>query len=530
MIGGGIAYALDSSSKDVTKCLMEAVMRPDTQIKPLTFTSLSGFIMTMHRPGGLVDVDGNIFLRSTTMKSNGTPMTHSSVSRPDAGLIIDTIIIKFMIMSDHEITLFNYKGKDYDKSSVSQDEVLAEQRNHMAVYSAFNSGDRQIIPSIVGNIVSLTAAKTNKLLELLKSKDAGAYNAGTIVAFEYFLSELTRLGSPSKLVGIFIEKVGHDSGGDDYLVVKHVNNSLIHTKTRDEDSIFKSPSPARATRTAEEKIEGRRKRNVIRAAAIGACATQIMTMSKTKPMLVLVDAHDGNWFINNRDPTKFFAIDFGRLVNVNRQDMYNLYSTYLQSHFASTGGVPPSENVLFPLDRFNAIYADFEQTITDPDAFYIRRKSDNNRVFRNIHKCLVMAAIFDNIVTDDLYTDWNQPQMAWAYTQIWGYPASLDAHDKQPVSNFPELSIDYDVFATYISKRSKRQIAHVEQSYLKLADVILNVNATISTGAFASRPLSTTTKPQQFSVWIGGGGGGSKRHRNVRAASHQHRSTLKNRE
>ena len=518
MIGGGIAYALDSSVKDVTTCLIEAVMRPDTQIKPLTFSSLSGFIMIMHRPGGLVDVDGNVFLRSTTIKSNGAPMTHASTSRPNAGLIIDTLIIKFMIMSNRELEPFTYKGTDYNKGSVSQDEVLAEQRNHMAVYSAFNTGDRQIVPSIVGNIVSLTIIKTNKVLELLRNKDSGAHNAGTIIAFEYFIKELRRLGPPSKLVAIFIEKVGHDSGADDYHVVKAMN-SRIHTRTRNEDSIFKSPSPARATRSAEDKIEGRRKRNVIRAAAIGACAMQIMTMNKTKPMMLLVDAHNGNWFINNRDTTKFFAIDFGRLTRLERSDMNALYLTYLAKNFKSTGGIPPMGSVFFPADEFDAVYADFETTVLDSGSFYVRRKSDIGRVFANIHKCLVMAAIFDNIVTDNTYDEWNQPQMAWAYRQIWGYPESLDIHSHQPISNFPGLSTDYATFAASISKR---QLAHVERSYTRLTDVIVDVNATISTGAFASRPVSTTTRPQQFLIWPGGGG--STRRSNANFNHH----TLKN--
>lgn len=524
MIGGGIAYALDPTVKDVTTCLMESFMRPDTRISPLTFSSLSGFIMIMHRPGGLADAGGNLFLRSTTIKSNGDPMTHASTARPEAGLIIDTIIIKFMIMSSNDLEPFTYKGKEYKKGSVSKDEVLAEQLNHMTVYSAFNTGDRQIIPSIVGNIVSLTIIKTIKVIDLLKNKDASAQNAGTIIAFEYFLKEMRRLGPTSKLVAIFIEKVGHDSGTDDYMVVKDVN-SRIHTKTRNEDSIFKSPSPARATRSAEDKIEGRRKRNVIRAAAIGACAVQIMTMNKTKPMMLLVDAHNGNWFINNRDPTKFFAIDFGRLIHVNKSELNALYLTYLGKNFASTAGVPPPGSVFFPADRFAAIYADFEKTVVDPDSFYVRRKSDAGRVFANIHKCLVMAAIFDNIVTDNTYDDWNQPQMAWAYKQIWGYPDSLDADDKQPVSNFPNLSTDYAAFAASISKR---QLKHVELSYTRLTDVIVDVNATISTGAIASRPVSTTTNPQKVSTWIGGGGGARRSNTRRRSRHDNNRRTLRN--
>lgn len=519
MIGGGIAYALDSSVKEVTKCLMEAVMRPDTRIKPLTFSSLSGFIMIMHRPGGLVDIDGNIFLRSTTMKANGAPMTHASTARPDAGLIIDTIIIKFMMMTNDDLEEFTYKGEKYDKGNVTRAEVLAEQRNHMAVYSAFNTGDKQLIPSIVGNIVSLTASKTNSLLELMQNKDPGVQNDGTVIAFNYFLKELRRLGSSSKLVAIFIEKVGHDSGTDDYMVVKAVDSRIL-TKTRNEDSIFKSPTPARATRSAEAKIEGRRKRNIMRAAAIGACAMQIMTMNKTK--MLLVDAHNGNWFINNRDPTKFFSIDFGRLVHVERAAMHDLYLTYIGKHFTSTAGVPPPGSVFFPPDQFNTVYADFEATVLNSESFSIRRRSDLGRVFANIHKCLVIAAMFDNLVTDDTYTDWNQPQMSWAYKQIWGYPDSLDVHDKQPISNFPNLSTDYTTFAASIPGRQR---AHVERSYERLANVIVEVNATITTGAVATRPESTTTRPQQFSVWVGGGGGGGSRSRG--SSYNNRRRTLK---
>ena len=446
------------------------------------------------------------------MKANGAPMTHASTARPEAGLIIDTIIIKFMMMSNDELEEFTYNGEKYNKGSVSRDEVLAEQRNHMAVYSAFNTGDKQIIPSIVGNIVSLTASKTNSLLELMRNKDAGAQNAGTVIAFEYFLKEQRRLGASSKLVAIFIEKVGHDSGTDDYMVVKAVD-SRIRTKTRNEDSIFKSPTPARATRSTEAKIEGRRKRNIMRAAAIGACAMQIMTMNKTRPIMLLIDAHNGNWFINNRDTTKFFAIDFGRLVHAERSAMNALYLTYLGKNFASTAGVPPPGSVFFPANQFNAVYADFESTIVNPDSFSIRRRSDLGRVFANIHKCLVIAAMFDNLVTDDNYKDWNQPQMSWAYKQIWGYPDSLDVHDKQPISNFPNLSMDNSAFAASIPGRQR---AHVERSYERLAEVIVEVNATITTGAVATRPISTTTHPQKFFAWIGGGSRGRHSHHNRR--------------
>jgi len=517
MIGGGIAYTLDPGKKDVTDCLVEAMSRPDTRIKPLTFSSLSGFIMIMHRPGGLVDADGTVFLRSTTVKTSGASMISASKSRPDAGMIVDTIIIKFMIMTDKELKSFDYQGKTYEKGNVTEAEVLAEQRNHLAVYSAFNVGDRQIIPSIVGNIISLTVSRAKSFLEQLEAKNAEARNEGSIIAFKYFIKELTRLKT-GKLVAIFIEKVGHDSGSDDYMVVKDVN-SRIHTKTRNEDSIFKSRRPARGSRNAEAKIEGQRKRNIMRAAAVGACAMQIMTMNKTKPMMLLVDAHNGNWFINNRDPTKFFAIDFGRLVQVDKAAMSGLYSTYLAKNFASTGGVPPAGSVLFPAARFNSVYDDVVKTVLDSDSFYIRRRSDSEkeRVFTNIHKCLVMAAIFDNIVTDDNYTNWNQPQMAWAYKQIWGYRDSFDLHDKQPVSNFPNLSLTYGAFASAIPAR---QLAHVQRSYEALTNVIVDVNATVSTGAFASRPDSTTSRPQTI-VAVGGG----TRHRHKRT---RFRRTLKN--
>lgn len=526
MIGGGISYTLaKSSSKDVTTCLMEAIARPDTRIKPLTFSSLSGFIMIMHRPGGLVDADGTVFLRSTTVKTNGKSMVRSTTTVPIAGMVVDTIIIKFMIMSDKNLKPFNYQGNTFKKGNVTEDEVLAEQRNHMAVYSAFNAGDRQIIPSIVGNIVSLTNSRAKTILEFLEHKSPEAKHEGSIIAFKYFVKELTRLKDDTKLVAIFIEKVGHDSGSDDYLVVNDAI-SRIRTNTRNEDSIFKDESPARGSRGVDAKIEGRRKRNVIRAAAVGACAMQIMTMNKTKPMMLLVDAHNGNWFINNRDPTKFFAIDFGRLVQVDdRATMAGLYSTYLAKNFASTAGVPPAGSVFFPDAMFDSVYDDFIQTVLNSDSFSSRGKSDasKKKAFENVHKCLVMAAIIDNIITDDTYADWNQPQMAWAYRQIWGYPESLDKNDKQPISNFPNLSIDYGAFSSPGSI-PKNQLAHVKKSYEALCNVIVEVNATVATGAFESRPDSTTTKPQTI-VAMGGG----SRHRRKKIHSHNtSRRTLKN--
>ena len=56
MKGGGIYFCAPSKRNDrasINKCLIEAMMRPDTVIHPLTFTSMAGFIFTLHRPGGL---------------------------------------------------------------------------------------------------------------------------------------------------------------------------------------------------------------------------------------------------------------------------------------------------------------------------------------------------------------------------------------------------------------------------------------------------------------------------------------------
>jgi hypothetical protein len=137
-----------------------------------------------------------------------------------------------------------------------------------------------------------------------------------------------------------------------------------------------------------------------------------------------------------------------------------------------------------------------------------------------------MAAIFDNIVTDDNYTDWDQPQMVWAYKQIWGFTDTPNAHGKQPVSNFPRLLADY---TTFIAGMSDKRVRHIVDSYTRLAQIIVDVNAMVATGSFQTRPDSTTTHPQQFTTWVGGGGGrGSSRRRHYYLHNNNH-YTLKNR-
>ena len=72
MKGGGVYYCLrKGGEKNINKCLIEAMMRDDTVINPLTFSSMAGFIFILHRQNGIVDTAGDIFMRSDNISVNG---------------------------------------------------------------------------------------------------------------------------------------------------------------------------------------------------------------------------------------------------------------------------------------------------------------------------------------------------------------------------------------------------------------------------------------------------------------------------
>jgi hypothetical protein len=92
MKGGGIYFCAPSKRNDrasINKCLIEAMMRPDTVIHPLTFTSMAGFIFTLHRPGGLVDANGDIFLRSDNISVSGKKKQRAG----SGGVAVSTIVL-----------------------------------------------------------------------------------------------------------------------------------------------------------------------------------------------------------------------------------------------------------------------------------------------------------------------------------------------------------------------------------------------------------------------------------------------------
>lgn len=78
MKGGGVYYCLGKrGEKTINKCLIEAMMRDDTVINPLTFSSMAGFIFVLHRQNGIVDAAGDIFIRSDNIAVNGKKKTTS---------------------------------------------------------------------------------------------------------------------------------------------------------------------------------------------------------------------------------------------------------------------------------------------------------------------------------------------------------------------------------------------------------------------------------------------------------------------
>jgi hypothetical protein len=94
MKGGGVYYCLHKrSEKTINKCLIEAMMRDDTVIYPLTFSSMAGFIFILHRQGGLVDAGGDIFIRSDNIAVNGKKKQRAG----SGGVVVSSIVLKIVM-------------------------------------------------------------------------------------------------------------------------------------------------------------------------------------------------------------------------------------------------------------------------------------------------------------------------------------------------------------------------------------------------------------------------------------------------
>ena len=448
MIGGGLHFTFDDNRDQETICLVEAIMRPDTNLHVLTVSSGAGFVFTLSRPGGLANAAGDLFLRNSEFTKSGETMR--AVGKLDTGIVVTEIVIKFMIRDDNRTVALDLLGSTYEKQVVSLDEINAELVQHVTTYNAFNSGDSQIIPSLIGDAIELNHADILTVLTAVRSKPVTAERKNTIFVFEYFSEQLRK--DPNKtVVGLFIEKVGHDDPMGKYSVVGRVNPA----------------NPAHVP--------------IIENAAIAACTTQIMIAGAANVRKILVDAHQGNWFIDCERPTKFFAIDFGRLLDIDSAFLKQCYITYYTKYTNPQPPIQISQRmppncVFFPPAEFDAQFTAMEISLRDLNTkTYTRSQVDVRRA--DVHRCLTMIAIFDNIYTDFVYGwngTWNQPQMGWAYRIAWGYQDFPDVYDKHPLMLLPDLSTNYRALPP-------ARVDHMNRIYDRICDLRTTITSSITT-------------------------------------------------
>ena len=459
MIGGGLHFTFGEDRNKETRCLVEAIMRQDTNLHVLTVSSGAGFVFTLSRPGGLANAAGELFLRNSEFTKDGETMR--TVSKLSDGLVVTEIVIKFMIRDDNRTVLDMLGGPTgYRKQVVSLAEINAELTQHVTTYNAFNSGDSQIIPSLIGDAIELTHADILTVLTAVGLRPVTAKRNQTILVFEYFSDQIMK--SPNRtVVGLFIEKVGHDDRKGDYSVVVHVN-------------------PAHPSRV-----------EIIENAAIAACTTQIMIAGAANVRKILVDAHQGNWFIDCGRPTKFFAIDFGRLLDINRAMLWQCYRRYHAKYtnplFPIQGSqrMPPN-CVFFPLAEFDAQFDAMEVSLNELNTkTYTRSPASLTTRRAHVHRCLTMIAIFDNIYTDYVYGQngtWNQPQMGWAYRIAWGYQDVRDVYNNTPIMLLPDLSTDYHALPP-------ARVAHMNRIYDRICELRTTITSSTDTHKSKHRPI-----------------------------------------
>ena len=478
MKGGGVYYCSSKrSQKTINKCLIEAMMRADTVIHPLTFSSMAGFIFVLHRDNGIVDADDEIFIRSDNISVNGKTKQRAG----SGGVAVSSIVIKVVMKRNDpddedldDLELVIPTDPDYDtddddneigKSSLESDEITVEQKNHNDLYQTFHLGEK-MVPSLIGDLIELDEDNIRCMIAAIRQKTDTAKRAKVIRVFEYFLSQIPK--HKTSVVMMCMEMVGDDTrtaggtGENTYKVISSVENQRLQV-----------------------------------AAARGAAAIQLLCMRKEKKQLV--DAHEGNWFIDTENKDNVRAIDFGRVADISDKDMILdeiwKYKRSRQSafHTKTSQGTflskIKSKAVLEPYyDRFIKIMRQksplpflvempkqrrVSGDETEIDTDYESRMN----VHRNLHFCLVFASLIDNAITSNSYPDWDQPQMIWAYEELWGVDVILDKDKKQPIHHIHTLDFDYDVFKENM-KSANISCRRVIKSYDEIARLILLYTAT----------------------------------------------------
>lgn len=472
MKGGGIYFCAPSkrnNSTSINKCLIEAMLRPDTVIHPLTFSSMAGFIFTLHRPGGLVDANGDIFLRSDNISVSGKKKQRAG----SGGVTVSTIVLKMVMkqndpddadLDDLELVLPtdpDYDSDDSDneieKSSLDMDEITIEQKNHNELYQTFHLGEK-MVPSLVGDLIEFDENNIRTLIAAILQKADTAKRAKVIRVFEYFATQIP--AHTTTVVMMCMEMVGDDTrgtGDNTYKVIASIESNRLRV-----------------------------------AAARGAAAIQLLCMRKQKKQLV--DAHEGNWFIDTENKDNVRAIDFGRVVDITDKetilDEIWKYKRSRQSAFHMKTSQGTFLSKITSRAVFAPYYDRFIEILSSSLPFWIGNEASARTsrglttesktrllVHRNIHFCLVMASLIDNAITSNSYPDWDQPQMIWAYDEIWGVDIIPDKDKKQPIHHIHTLDFDYDVFKANM-QTANISCRRVIKSYDEIARLILLYTAT----------------------------------------------------
>jgi hypothetical protein len=486
MKGGGIYYCLNTKCKDnrngrtINKCIIESMMRPDTNILPLTFSSMAGFIFILSRTGGLVDANGDIFLRSDNIGVNGKRKQKAG----SGGVVVSTLVLKIVMKRNDpddedldELQLVLPSDPDYDtddedneigKSSLEADEITIEQQNHNELYQTFHLGEK-MVPSLVGDLIEFGEPDIRMIIDAIHQKQDTVKRAKVIRVFEYFASQIP--AHHTSVVLMCMEMVGDDT--------RRVAVAVAGTG----DNTYKVISSV-----TEDRLRV--------AAARGAAAIQLLCMRKEKKQLV--DAHEGNWFIDTENPDNVRAIDFGRVADITDKEMIVeeiwKYKRSRQSAFR----MKTSQGTFLSKFTSKAVieicYDRFIEILSSSLPFWIGTDATSRKsrivdrfvdsrglnaesksrlnVRRNIHYCLVMASIIDNAITSNNYPDWDQPQMVWAYEEVWGFDIIPDKDKKHPIHHIHTLDFDYDTFKINM-RTANMSCRRVNKSYDEIARLIL---------------------------------------------------------
>ena len=315
-----------------------------------------------------------------------------------------------------------------------------------------------MVPSLVGDLIEMDEADIQLILDAIQQKASTSKREKVIRVFQYFASQI--IAHKTTVVMMCMEMVGDDT----------------RSKTTGENTYKVTSSIANPT--------------LIVAAARGAGAIQLLCMRKIKKQLV--DAHEGNWFIDEENKDNVRAIDFGRVADITDKDMIIeeiwKYKRSRQSAFHTKTSQGTFLSKITSKAVIESCYDRFIDILNSSLPFWVGSVSSSRKsrriiiddsdsdisklnVRRNIHYCLVFASLIDNAITSNNYPDWDQPQMIWAYEEIWGVNIVPDKYKKKPIHHIHTLDFDYDIFKANM-KAANISCRRVNKSYDEIARLI----------------------------------------------------------